>query len=100
MDNEDDEDRSRRLATLRRRNVFPSAILQLNVTMNLAQDSHYAVHLSLWGRLTRLQKFVQLEFQLLLLCHIPFFKRCFGAKKACGIVGMAANVLACVCECA
>ena len=43
-----------------------------------------SLHHSILGRsrqLTRLRKFVELGFQLLPLCHIPFFKRWCGAKK-------------------
>ena len=86
--------KSRCLATLRRRNVFPSAIWQLKVTTNPARGSHYAVHLSLRGRLTRLQKFVQLEFQLLPLRHkFPSSKDAVVPKKACGMVGRTSNVV-------
>ena len=59
-----------------------------------SRGSHYTVHLSLRGRsrqLTRLRKFVKLEFQLPLLRHIPFFERCCGAKKG-GMVDWASHV--------
>ena len=89
MDNEDDEERSRCLATLDTHGHLPASDLAVKITTTLAllhggDGSHYAVHLSLQGRsrqLTRLQNFFELGFQLLPLCHIPFFKRCCGAKK-------------------
>ena len=86
MDNEDDEESSRRLATLDTLGCFPPVIWQLrNYDPCSPWDSgHYAVHLSLLGRssqLTRLWHFFQLGFQLLTLHHIHFFERCCGAKK-------------------
>ena len=65
--------------------------------------SHYAVHLSLRGRsrqLTRLRKFVQLEFQLLPLRHIPFFERCCGTKKEAWWAGPQMYYLMLVSACA
>ena len=47
-------------------------VSDLAVTMNLARGCHYAVHLGLRGRLTRLQKFA---VQLLPLRHILVVKK-------------------------
>ena len=86
MDNEDDEERSRRLATLDTRGRLPTSDLA-DETMDPCSPwdcGHYAVYLRLRGRsrqLTRLPNFFELGFQLLPLHHIPFFKRCCATKK-------------------
>ena len=80
MDNEDDEERIRRLATLDTHGCLPTSWSN-DDPCSPWDSGHYAVHLSLRGRsrqLTRLWNFFQLGFQLLSLCHIP---RCFGEKK-------------------
>ena len=81
----DNEDRSRHLATLDNMDVSSSHQWSGSWSNDDPWDgSHYAVHLSLRRRsreLTRLLNFFKLGFQLLPLCHIPFFQRCCGAKK-------------------
>ena len=84
----DNEERSRRLATLDTHGRLPTSDLAVE-TMTLSLGGHYAVHLSLWGgsrQLTRLRNSFELGF-----CHFTIFllqMMVWCEKKACGLVGM------------